>query len=149
MTLYRGLADVEFVAYLFVTLAVHDLPQHFHFPARQLGRTHSGGQAFGDRAGNQARPRVNFSDGGFEFFKEHVLQQISLGPGLHRAIDIFVAVEGGKNDDARRGKLTALIVPARTETDLEVVFEEIERIRKSAKPHRGFSAKDMIEEGRR
>jgi prevent-host-death family protein len=59
------------------------------------------------------------------------------------------AGEGERIGITRRGKLTALIVPARTETDLEVVFEEIERIRKSAKPHRGFSAKDMIEEGRR
>jgi len=59
------------------------------------------------------------------------------------------AGEGERIGITRRGKLTALIVPARTETDLEVVFEEIERIRKSAKPQRGLSAKDMIEEGRR
>ena len=58
------------------------------------------------------------------------------------------AGEGERIGITRRGKLAALIVPARTETDLEVVFEEIERIRKSAKPHRGLSAKDMIEEGR-
>ena len=58
------------------------------------------------------------------------------------------AGEGERIGITRRGKLAALIVPARTETDLEVVFEEIERIRKSAKPQRGLSAKDMIEEGR-
>ncbi len=49
----------------------------------------------------------------------------------------------------RRGKLTALIVPVHPERDLETVFDEIERIRKSAKPRRGLSAKNMIEEGRR
>ena len=59
------------------------------------------------------------------------------------------AGEGERIGITRRGKLTALIVPAHTETDLETVFCEIERIRKSAKPHRGLSAKDMIEEGRR
>ena len=59
------------------------------------------------------------------------------------------AGEGERIGITRRGKLAALIVPAHTETDLETVFDEIERIRKSAKPHRGLSAKDMIEEGRR
>jgi prevent-host-death family protein len=59
------------------------------------------------------------------------------------------AREGERIGITRRGKLTALIVPASTELDLEAVFDKIERIRKSAKPHRGFTAKDMIEEGRR
>ena len=59
------------------------------------------------------------------------------------------AGEGERIGITRRGKLAALIVPAHTETDLETVFDEIERIRKSAKPHRGLSAKDMSAEGRR
>jgi prevent-host-death family protein len=59
------------------------------------------------------------------------------------------AGEGERIGITRRGKLAALIVPAAAEVDLEVVFEKIERIRKSAKPHRGVSAKNMIEEGRR
>jgi prevent-host-death family protein len=59
------------------------------------------------------------------------------------------AGEGERIGITRRGKLAALIVPAAAEVDVEVVFEKIERIRKSAKPHRGLSAKNMIEEGRR
>ncbi len=59
------------------------------------------------------------------------------------------AGEGERIGITRRGKLAALIVPARAEVDLEEVFDKIEQIRKSAKPHRGVSAKDMIEEGRR
>ena len=59
------------------------------------------------------------------------------------------AGEGERIGITRRGKLAAWIVLAHTETDLETVFDEIERIRKSAKPHRGLSAKDMIAEGRR
>jgi prevent-host-death family protein len=59
------------------------------------------------------------------------------------------AGEGERIGITRRGKLTALIVPAAAEVDLEVVFEKIERIRKSARPHRGLSAKNLIEEGRR
>lgn len=57
------------------------------------------------------------------------------------------AGEGERIGITRRGKLAAFIVPARTEVDLEVAFGKIERIRKSAKPHRGHTAKDMIEEG--
>jgi prevent-host-death family protein len=58
------------------------------------------------------------------------------------------AADGERIGITRRGKLTALIVPARSETKLDDIFDEIERIRKTAKPHRGLSAKDMIEEGR-
>lgn len=58
------------------------------------------------------------------------------------------AADGERIGITRRGKLTALIVPARSETKLDEIFDEIERIRKTAKPHRGLSAKDMIEEGR-
>ena len=58
------------------------------------------------------------------------------------------AVEGERIGITRRGKLAALIVPARPEIDLETVFDEIERIRKTARPHRDVTAKDMIEEGR-
>lgn len=58
------------------------------------------------------------------------------------------AGEGERIGITRRGKLAALIVPAE-EVDLELVFDKIERIRKSATPHGGLSAKNMIEEGRR
>jgi antitoxin (DNA-binding transcriptional repressor) of toxin-antitoxin stability system len=50
----------------------------------------------------------------------------------------------------RRGKLAAIIVPARTQVSLKDVFADIERIRKRAKPlPKGVTIKDLIEEGRR
>jgi prevent-host-death family protein len=50
----------------------------------------------------------------------------------------------------RRGKLAALITPAREKANLEQVFEDIERIRLRAKPlPKGMTVKDLIEEGRR
>lgn len=50
----------------------------------------------------------------------------------------------------RRGKLSALIVPARKEVNLKEIFDDIERIRKRAKPlPKGMTIKDLIEEGRR
>jgi prevent-host-death family protein len=50
----------------------------------------------------------------------------------------------------RRGKLTAVLVPARGDVDLKDVFARIEEIRKHAKPlPKGLKVKDFIEEGRR
>lgn len=49
----------------------------------------------------------------------------------------------------KRGKLTAVMGPAKGDIDIREVFEEIEKIRKKAKPHPGITTKDLIEEGRR
>jgi prevent-host-death family protein len=50
----------------------------------------------------------------------------------------------------RRGKLAAVLVPARADADLKEVFARIEQIRKNAKPlPKGMTVKDLIEEGRR
>jgi len=64
------------------------------------------------------------------------------------------ASEGEQIGITRRGKLTALIVPARNNVSLGVslkeAFAEIERIRLRAKPlPKGMTIKDLIEEGRR
>ncbi len=49
----------------------------------------------------------------------------------------------------KRGKLTAVMGPAESEADIKEIFEGMERIRKRAKPLRGVTIKDLIEEGRR
>ena len=62
------------------------------------------------------------------------------------------ASEGEHIGITRRGKLTAMIVPAAFEkkVNLEEIFADIERIRKRAKPlPKGMTIKDLIEEGRR
>ncbi|MGB2603269.1 MAG: type II toxin-antitoxin system Phd/YefM family antitoxin [Candidatus Sulfotelmatobacter sp.] len=60
------------------------------------------------------------------------------------------ASEGEQIGITRRGKLSAILVPARKTVNLEEVFADIERIRKRAKPlPKGMTIKDMIEEGRR
>ena len=58
------------------------------------------------------------------------------------------AGEGERIGITRRGKLAALIVPARAESSLREIFGDIDRIRRRAKRHKGVSAKDLIEEGR-
>ena len=58
------------------------------------------------------------------------------------------ASEGEQIGITRRGKLAAVIVPARN-ADLKQIFADIDRIRKRAKPlPKGLTIKDLIEEGR-
>lgn len=60
------------------------------------------------------------------------------------------ASSGERIGITRRGKLAAVLTPARDEVDLKAVFERIDQIRKSAKPlPKGMTIKDLIEEGRR
>ncbi len=58
------------------------------------------------------------------------------------------ASEGERIGITRRGKLAAVLVPARTENNLKNVFDDIEQVRKRARRPRGFRVKDLIEEGR-
>ena len=58
------------------------------------------------------------------------------------------ASEGERIGITRRGKLAAVIVPAPAENSLKDVFDDIEKIRKSARRPKGFGVKDLIEEGR-
>lgn len=60
------------------------------------------------------------------------------------------ASEGERIGITRRGKLAAVLIPARSDADLKGVFERIDHIRRSAKPlPKGMTVKDLIEEGRR
>ena len=49
----------------------------------------------------------------------------------------------------RRGKVLAIIGPARTTMSIAEVFADIEEIRKRVKPFKGLTIKVLIEEGRR
>jgi prevent-host-death family protein len=90
--------------------------------------------------------QINNLDGRTDFF----MRTVGLFEAKQKLSELVErAGEGERIGITRRGKLAALIVPAGAETDRKAVFDEIERIRKSAKPHRGLNAKDMIEEGRR
>lgn len=59
------------------------------------------------------------------------------------------ASEGEQIGITRRGKLAALIVPARPEMSLREVFRDIENIRRRVKLPKGTTIKELIEEGRR
>ena len=59
------------------------------------------------------------------------------------------AAEGERIGITRRGKLAAVLGPARPSASLEEIFSEIEEIRKRVKRPKGFNVKSLIEEGRR
>jgi prevent-host-death family protein len=60
------------------------------------------------------------------------------------------ASEGEQIGITRRGKLAAVIVPARPELSMEEAFAQIDRIRSKVKSlPKGMTIKDLIEEGRR
>jgi prevent-host-death family protein len=60
------------------------------------------------------------------------------------------ASEGEEIGITRRGKLAAVIAPARVDKTLEEAFADIERIRRRGKSlPKGVTVKDLIEEGRR
>ncbi len=58
------------------------------------------------------------------------------------------AEDGERVGITRRGKLAAVIGPARADTDLNEVFEEIEQIRRRSRRGRRVSIRQLIEEGR-
>ena len=59
------------------------------------------------------------------------------------------AGRGEKIGITKRGKLTAVMGPVPETTNVDEIFDAIERIRKKTKPHPGITTKDLIEEGRR
>ena len=48
----------------------------------------------------------------------------------------------------RRGKLAAVIAPARRDKSVKEIFADIEEIRKSVTRSKRFSVRELIEEGR-
>ena len=58
------------------------------------------------------------------------------------------AAEGERIGITRRGKLAAIVIPARPEITLAEIFDDIEQIRKHAKLPKGLKIKNLIEEGR-
>jgi prevent-host-death family protein len=58
------------------------------------------------------------------------------------------ASEGEQIGITRRGKLAAVIVPARRQVSVKEIFADIEEIRKSVNRSKRFSIKELIEEGR-
>ena len=77
------------------------------------------------------------------------MQKVGLFQAKNRLSELVErAAQGEEIGITRRGKLAAVIVPARPKVSLREVFDNIERIRKRAKVPRGVSVDELIEEGR-
>jgi prevent-host-death family protein len=82
--------------------------------------------------------------------KGAVMQKVGLFEAKQKLSELVErASRGERIGITKRGKLTAVIEPAQREVDLKEIFEGMERIRKRAKPLRGVTVKDLIEEGRK
>jgi len=58
------------------------------------------------------------------------------------------ASEGEKIGITRRGKLAAIVVPARPEASIEEIFDDLEKVRKRVRHTKKINIKDLIDEGR-
>jgi prevent-host-death family protein len=58
------------------------------------------------------------------------------------------AAQGEEIGITRRGRLAAVIVPARPKISLKEIFDDIEAVRKRAKLPPGVTVSELIEEGR-
>jgi prevent-host-death family protein len=77
------------------------------------------------------------------------MQKLGLFQAKNRLSELVErAAQGEQIGITRRGRLAAVIVPARPKVSLKEVFDDIERIRKRAKLPRGVSVDELIEEGR-
>jgi prevent-host-death family protein len=81
------------------------------------------------------------------------MKTVGLFEAKQKLSELVERASGGEQIGiTRRGKLAAVIVPAQPATkqvNIAQIFAEIEEIRKRAKPLKGITVKDLIEEGRR
>jgi prevent-host-death family protein len=81
------------------------------------------------------------------------MKTVGLFEAKQKLSELVERASGGERIGiTRRGKLAAVIVPAQPATkqvNIAQIFAEIEEIRKRAKPLKGITVKDLIEEGRR
>jgi prevent-host-death family protein len=78
------------------------------------------------------------------------MRSVGLFEAKQKLSELVECARGGEQIGiTRRGKLTALIVPAHGEENIAQIFADIEKIRQRAKPLGKLTVKDLIEEGRR
>ena len=82
MALHGGFADTQAGAYFFIALTANNKFEDLHLPAGQIRTGHTLDQSLGDGCRNVAPAGVDGPDCHFEFFEEHILQQIASGSCL-------------------------------------------------------------------
>ena len=77
------------------------------------------------------------------------MRTVGLFEAKQKLSELVERARGGeKIGITRHGELTAVLVPAASESSVKDIFKDIEKIRKRAKLGRGVNVRDLIEEGR-
>src|ERR1700756_1215225 len=103
----RGFGDVKVARDFLVTSACDNPLQYFELAGGQSRPTHALGELFGDKGWNLRFAGIHRADRGGKFVDIRTLEEISLSPGLQRAKNVLVAIEGGQHNNARPRRLLA------------------------------------------
>jgi prevent-host-death family protein len=77
------------------------------------------------------------------------MRRIGLFEAKNRLSELVERAAGGERIGiTRRGKLAAVIAPARSKVSLRQIFDDIEALRKRAKLPPGVKVEELIREGR-
>ncbi|MFB3920371.1 MAG: type II toxin-antitoxin system Phd/YefM family antitoxin [Terriglobia bacterium] len=77
------------------------------------------------------------------------MHKMGLFQAKNRLSELVERAERGEEIGiTRRGKLAAVIVPARPKVSIREIFEDIENLRKRARLPKGVTVDELIEEGR-
>ncbi len=77
------------------------------------------------------------------------MRRIGLFQAKNRLSELIDRAERGEEIGiTRRGKLAAVIGPARSRATVKEIFDDIENIRRRAKLPKGVTIEDLIREGR-
>src|SRR5690606_13460988 len=112
--LLEDVLDVNLYGTLGPTDEVGDIPiavpacqqlEHFRLARSKSGPRRVLRQLRRDDTWYRASPAVNGTNHVEHVGAEHILEQISFGPGIQRAVDIFISVVGREHHDPRLGEL--------------------------------------------
>src|SRR5262249_31529789 len=84
---------------LFVALPGSDALQHFDFASTQCFATHTLRQLGRESWWNAGLTGVYFADAFHQRFASGILQQVTFGAGLYRAIDILISIKCREHDN--------------------------------------------------
>ena len=77
------------------------------------------------------------------------MRTVGLFEAKQKLSELVESASGGEQIGiTRRGKLAAVIIPARKEVSVKEIFADIEEIRKRVKRSKRLSVRELIEEGR-
>src|SRR5215469_938426 len=99
VTLYSRFGDAENAGDLLVAVSTNHEMQHFPFPGTQFGIWYARGQRTRDRWRQEAAAAVHSKDRIDQCLIRHSFDDIALCAGFESAVDVFIAIIGGDDDE--------------------------------------------------